>query len=809
MQSPICEDEASLLKYYIFYAPEMACLPHNSIECCGLENLFVNATYFVDSQFGNDATAIPRDETHPYQTLAAVLAIVQPGEVVFVQPGNYSIPVLNLAGSIWYFSAGATVTTLITGFGQILGFGTFIGQSPVVNFTDVIQQLIVCAQTLTTPSDFAIVASGSGRLMVKVGSLIAVSGIQVSGNVSCGLTVDEFMGDGTFIEATGTSTGRLFVTSQRVFCGTYLNSQSNSINIFTNSLNIRSTLNYAIEISDPSGSLSNSAIYNIAVGRLVCSGLLNISGLASVGDVLLQPNLNMNIQNILSSNIIANPMINALQSFTNLTYDSFAIEYHTPIPYAIVIGDNCVLHMSGARTYNANQNNGVDFGFVTISAGQFSSIRCNFIELFLTSQLLECNSGGEAQFAINNFTNISFTGRSCIVNNSQSIINVQRMLCFYSDNVNMIQNNSLMQFNIGAWQFGTNGSTIITNTDRMQVRIGLMTSDGSGNIYITTANSIFGAAIGSIRMDGQSNIAVNVEGPMLVDIGQIISNNSNNQGMLVTGRGSLYGRIGRIIMQDETCITFQSDEDSNLTFDWLTNRANAYVIQINGTGEVTLSGNSITAEEVKYPIFVTAQNSKVSLNLVRMDIARCAVGFYIDADSSDVRVNIQHFAINEDASPAGIYINRGRLTLEGNYYMRTSNIVPLIRATGDSIIRANLGFVDVEYGILESDTTGDIWYESSQSTTRSAENNMNISLPNPAQYFTVRGMLKTPGDFNINITGANNNYIRVLDAVLVSSSRNIITGSNIFLISNYSIGNNGTGGPIILAGGFTVDPNIQ
>jgi hypothetical protein len=44
----------------------MACTPRNNIACpCdGLENLFVNASYFVDDQYGNDSTAVPNDEGH-------------------------------------------------------------------------------------------------------------------------------------------------------------------------------------------------------------------------------------------------------------------------------------------------------------------------------------------------------------------------------------------------------------------------------------------------------------------------------------------------------------------------------------------------------------------------------------------------------------------------------------------------------------------------------------------------------------------------------------------------------------------------
>ena len=68
----------------------MACNPSNEIDfpIDGTNNLFVNATYFVDSQYGNDSTAVPGNMAFPYRTLAAVLALVQPVEIDSVQPGT-------------------------------------------------------------------------------------------------------------------------------------------------------------------------------------------------------------------------------------------------------------------------------------------------------------------------------------------------------------------------------------------------------------------------------------------------------------------------------------------------------------------------------------------------------------------------------------------------------------------------------------------------------------------------------------------------------------------------------------------------
>lgn len=96
----------------------MACKSSNDISN-GLNDLLINATYFLDSQLGNDSTGIRRDMSHPFRTVGAVLNLMQPGEIIYVQPGIYSTLSLTLNDTIWYFSQGSTITTNINGSGYI------------------------------------------------------------------------------------------------------------------------------------------------------------------------------------------------------------------------------------------------------------------------------------------------------------------------------------------------------------------------------------------------------------------------------------------------------------------------------------------------------------------------------------------------------------------------------------------------------------------------------------------------------------------------------------------------------------------
>ena len=120
-------------------------------------DLLVNNTFFVDAQFGVDATAVPDDETQPYLTIDAAYAdaiaalppLVGGGRnVVYVQPGNYTIAATLTADDIsdgvidLYFTEGAIVTSFATPMFSItdstmniLGYGVFLTET---RFMDVL-----------------------------------------------------------------------------------------------------------------------------------------------------------------------------------------------------------------------------------------------------------------------------------------------------------------------------------------------------------------------------------------------------------------------------------------------------------------------------------------------------------------------------------------------------------------------------------------------------------------------------------------------------------------------------------------------
>ena len=53
-------------------------------------NVLVNNTLFVDADFGNNITTERENMSLPYLTLFDALASALPGDVIHVQPGNYT-----------------------------------------------------------------------------------------------------------------------------------------------------------------------------------------------------------------------------------------------------------------------------------------------------------------------------------------------------------------------------------------------------------------------------------------------------------------------------------------------------------------------------------------------------------------------------------------------------------------------------------------------------------------------------------------------------------------------------------------------
>ena len=782
----------------------MACLASNNIAN-GVDML-VNATYFVDSQFGNDSTAVPRNMSLPYQTIGAVLALIQPGEVVYVQPGTYSAPALTLNFSTWYFSQGSTITTNVSGNGFIYGYGNFIGQSPAI--TCGLGDLVFYGQSVSTPSGEAIRINGSFRSTINIRYLTAETGIYIRGPCFTEINVDKFESEGTFLRTNDSSSGWIYGQYQNIETGRLIRSDSGSISMNLDFQNVISYAPYMLDIEDDVGSIPNTALYNIRIGKVNCVGLLNSSGIGGVVDLHQQPNINLDIQYINSRITDVNPIIVCSTSQVRLTYDTFAFSCFQPVPFIIVVTNGAVLQIHGGKTYNYNTLN-TDVGFIRVSSGTFSSFKGNFTELILTSQMLECNGDAETELNISVLNANCQLPRSisCIVNNAKCIVNVQKMFTIYPAESYLIENNGDMHFNVDEWQTFSIDSYMIRNTARLQTKISYLILDGQTNTIIYHNGFMLGFTAGEIRMNGNNNTALLAAGLTFMNIDQILSNNTGNSGIRVQDSGILYGHVSQIKMIDQNCIQFAGSEGSNFTFDSLTCDSGGSVIYVaNNNGVINIRGNSIVSDTVEYPIYVISQNTKFNLQLSTMNINSCNAGVYIQSPNTDVKLDIQQFNITTNANLAGIYIFGGNLFLKGDYFMETVTISPLIFVSSESNLKTNLGYVNTSYKILDSRTTGDVWYEAIESITRQLDSNINADLPSAVQKFTIKGYFRTIGNNNLFITLAIPSSIKLLDCIMVSDSVNIVSPI-VNIISNYSMGNNGVSGATII-GSFITDGNV-
>jgi len=75
-------------------------------------NNFVNMTNFVDAVFGNNATAVPQDQSKPYQTINAALAAAFSGWVIYVRPGMYIESIILRDNIDFYFQTGSILTNV-------------------------------------------------------------------------------------------------------------------------------------------------------------------------------------------------------------------------------------------------------------------------------------------------------------------------------------------------------------------------------------------------------------------------------------------------------------------------------------------------------------------------------------------------------------------------------------------------------------------------------------------------------------------------------------------------------------------------
>lgn len=780
-----------------------------------LTSLMINATYFVDSNFGNNLTGSPEDQSLPYQTLEFVSSLVQPGDIVFVQPGSYSTPTLDLNGAIWYFSAGSTITTLIVGTGQIFGNGDFIGQSPIVNHTSN-GPIFVQANSFTTASDYAIIINGTGAAQFYIKNINTEHGMNIiSPNSNVRFEVSGFFGTGEFIRLDNSATGELCCKFDGVQCQNGLISTSNSFKIIITGGCIKCNGDYILNISDNSASLTNKVQITMGLKRTECSGILVVNGLSGIGNILDQPNININIQNIDSLNTTSNPVLDINKSFCNLTANRFAFTYLIPGSYVINISDLSILHMSCEQIYN-NDDTLPDVGLINIKGNNFSGFRGIFNECFLTNQLVNIDgNGAEVSItSLNMGVQSALTTGNFINNiNGSCVVDIKTAQWFFGDNRNIIQNFGRAHIAISALAFFSNDSVFCINEGQIICRIGFMRNQSDNNIiFENLVGGSMGLNIGSIRMEGDNCTALLNSGLSILNIGQILSNNSNNAGIIINDPGKLYGKVGRIIMQNNSCLEIRSDSTSVLNFDeMIVNGNSSYVIYVLSKSEVVLNGGFIYSEQSKYPIYIRGSNAKIDISLTKMSIEDCASCVYINSPDSKINLSFQLFDINSQFGPSAVYINRGYLTFRAlKCDIRVANGFPIFLIENTADARITIDYLESQAKIMECTSTGNVWYATQESVITRPVNCFDIT-PNNGN-LTISGYFRTDGDHIVLLNGPNPlKYFRVLNAVLVSNSRNIVSNSSsLNFICNHGIGNNPNSGiSEIPIGTFIVDPGVQ
>lgn len=774
----------------------------------------VNATYFVDANFGNDATGEYQTAPKPYRTLNYVANLATTGDVIFVQPGHYVATPINIENDvIWYFSAGAVIEASFLGIGSgtITGFGTFLGSSPVLSYTGPGNIMFRASNIFYDKINYAILLAGTGRVTVMVEKMEATNGFNIVGpGIDAEIILNTFDSLGTFINISSSAVGELSCNCHSVDTYIGINSLANDFIIAFDAQIVRCTSPYFITLTDTSVMPSSTLRLNVQVNWLESSGIVNASGIPSISNVLDQPKINLNIQTIQVLNATGTPLIVLDHVLCNLTYDTLAFEYLVPTPYIIDIQDGAVLHVDGSQTYTIGA---ISTGFINIASVSYSGVEMVLNRMFITGQIYQSTANATSTISVQNLTVIPVSTSVGIINNGQLILSVKNFVAIFPDGSTIIQNNADLFIEIENWDTSTNSSTFLESNARTQARVGRIVSSNDNNIYILTRGVATGLTIGSILLNGSNNLAISAQCATLVHIGQIIGTaNSGNAGIIVENPGQLSGRIGRILMSDQSCIYFRSNFDSNMNFDTMSNGTNSYVINIEGTGEVTMSGNAIVAGDVKYPVLINTMGSRFNLSLLRMDILSCEAGIYVEADQSEININILHFHIHNYVGAAAIRLIRGHLVLSGTYVTTTSSNAPFISVTNDGRLDANLDFVESSNGIIVSDSSADLWYSAKKSVTLNNFDSATIISPGTGEKVTLGGFFTTPGDYNVNFLGGSlPSVVRILDTILISNTNSIISsGPTVNFICNGGIAKSPLNNAVELPlGTFLVNPGVQ
>lgn len=193
----------------------------------------INNTLFVDEQYGSDQVAERENETKPWKTIQAALnsPTLEPGDTIYVQPGNYNVPTLVVTSNInFYFTKGTiinstngpiftfnNVTSVVRGYGVFISDGGLLpANGGIVQSID--SNIIFEGETATVIGASIAFNINGGSVKINVISVVTNTGeaLVIDNAVDLYWNSQSVLGGGPIFKIQTDATGSAKIQSQYI-----------------------------------------------------------------------------------------------------------------------------------------------------------------------------------------------------------------------------------------------------------------------------------------------------------------------------------------------------------------------------------------------------------------------------------------------------------------------------------------------------------------------------------------------------------------------------------------------------------------
>ena len=716
----------------------------------------INNTLFVDTQFGNDGTAMPYNEAKPWKTITAALAVATSGFTIYVQPGTYVEDNFILKDGVnWYFSEGVTLTNTNSGNPMFKDNGNTV-TSAMGGYLNVV----------TTTPGIIFDITGNTNLIVNTSRDIASVDVIINiGSTAIGslnMIVTSLIG--------GSANNGVIVVNSNNFL---LNVKGQSFFPNTNT--------QAIQIVVPNAnalpSKSQSQFYFQSIDSI--GGLINIVGDAtlSVQDNIRLPAVFINVDDVkITSSTV--PIIQTSYSIPRLIMSNLLILSCT--------ASSCIAINDGSNTFI----NGENIAQNLFNPPTAPLIKVSNGNLLLGSKII---AGGNNIFTILNGGGVTV--------NSDLIVSVQLtttapMFVVNNGNLN-VQTISLSATIIPAVAtydvIQLNGTQLFLEFENFDYDVSNVTNSNainilSGNAFIQGQNFNSDSATGNTVLFNVSSSS-----QLNIDIDNINASNSTSQVLINAGTTYLDANTISIVsnalnMFDLSNTTYINVQNLNATgtsniFNMTGGgiNINGQTFNITGTNPVLFNANASTSA------YINVNSTNISSGQILIDAGFVILtagqinmgtgnGNVFDISSNAI-INIVDF---NGGTTGDIYHVGGFADLRGSA-ITVSNAVNVISVTGFSLINVET----VDAGTI----TGDVINISGGSNiniftfnANSGISALNISGGSQINIMNMNCNGNTNGIF-VNGNGQLNGYIGSISVQQGSAIRNSGVG-DVFLYFN-------------------------